>query len=63
MHGDFFTKPLQGTLFRSHRAMILGLPSAVGIGKMADEAKEDAMDTMPQERVEPYMLEDKDMDK
>ena len=43
--------------------MILGLPSAVGIGKMADEAKEDAMDTMPQERVEPYMLEDKDMDK
>ena len=64
MHGDFFTKPLQGSLFRAHRAMILGLDSGdvpdngdVSMGTMKDVA-----DINPQERVEPYEVEAKDID-
>ena len=55
MHGDFFTKPLQGALFRTHRAMILGLPSASKYIAQEDETRKDVLDTVPQERVEPYM--------
>ena len=54
MHGDFFTKPLQGSLFRTHRAMILGLSSTSTDGSMNIETQDDVMDTDPQERVEPY---------
>ena len=64
MHGDFFTKPLQGALFRTHRAMILGLNTA---NSQLDEVQDiemtskTMMDTDPQERVEPYDIEDKDI--
>ena len=61
MHGDFFTKPLQGSLFRTHRAMILGLDTAI----MDDDDEETpsiVMDTAPQERVEPYIKMTGDMD-
>ena len=54
MHGDFFTKPLQGQLFRTHRAMILGLSSVQDSQNMIEKTEEDVMDTDPQERVEPY---------
>ena len=55
MHGDFFTKPLQGTLFRTHRAMILGLPSASDVKTPREETIKDVLDMDPQERVEPYV--------
>ena len=62
MHGDFFTKPLQGQLFRTHRAMILGLSSVKDIKAMTTKANEDVQDKDPQERVEPYEVENKDFD-
>ena len=52
MHADFFTKPLQGQLFRAHRAMILGLSSVKEVTKMMSETSRDVMDKDPQERVE-----------
>lgn len=65
MHGDFFTKPLQGSLFRTHRAMILGLDSSIESSSgntCHEETSEDVMDTNPQERVEPYTNMTKDLD-
>ena len=64
MHGDFFTKPLQGTLFRTHRAMILGMDSARTIEDAVNDegTSKDVQDTEPQERVEPYHVEQEDMD-
>ena len=54
MHGDFFTKPLQGQLFRAHRAMILGLSSVMDSRNMTEKTDQDVQDMKPQERVEPY---------
>ena len=62
MHGDFFTKPLQGTLFRTHRAMILGLPSASNVELPEEETFKDVLDNDPQERVEPYLIRGENLD-
>ena len=62
MHGDFFTKPLQGSLFRTHRAMILGLDSAIESTSTTSSewTSGEVEDMIHQERVEPYGVEDKD---
>ena len=61
MHGDFFTKPLQGSLLHAHRAMILGLDTAIEHNNDCRTADQ-VMDMDPQERVEPYSKMTKGLD-
>ena len=39
MLGDYFTKPLQGVLFRKFRAEIINIPDDLEMGEMGMEGK------------------------
>ena len=62
MHADFFTKPLQGQLFRTHRAMLLGLSTVEDMKTLQGGTPEAVTDKNPQERVEPYSKMTEDLD-